>query len=37
MFTLSLDSILEKLHLIETKDKIRTSNIFDNLAAQLHQ
>lgn len=37
MFTLTLDSILEKLHLIETKDKIRTSNIFDDLAAQLHQ
>lgn len=37
MFTLTLDSILEKLHLIEAKDKIRASNIFDNLAAQLHQ
>lgn len=35
MFTLTLDSILEKLHLVEKSDISRTRNIFDELAKQL--
>lgn len=36
MFTLTLNSILERLHIIENTDKIRQKNIFDELAAQLN-
>ena len=35
-FTLTLDSILERLHLMENTDKIKQRNIFDDLAAQLN-
>lgn len=35
MFTLTLDSILEKLHIIDNTTKSKPRNIFDELAAQL--
>lgn len=35
MFTLTLDSIMERLHLIDKTDKTKTRNIFDELAAQI--
>lgn len=35
MFTLTLDSILEKLHIVDTTTKHKSRNIFDELAAQL--
>lgn len=35
MFTLTLGSILEKLHLVEKSDISRTRNVFDELAEQL--
>lgn len=35
MFTLTLDSILEKLHLSNNTTKSKSKNIFDELAAQL--
>lgn len=35
MFTLTLDSILERLHLIDDTTKSKARNIFDELAAQL--
>lgn len=35
MFTLTLDSIMERLHLIDKTDKTKTRNIFDELASQI--
>lgn len=35
MFTLTLDSIMEKLHIAENMDCNRTKNIFDELAAKM--
>lgn len=35
MFTLTLDSILEKLHLVDKTTKSKSRNIFDELATQL--
>lgn len=35
MFTLTLDSIMEKLHIAENMDCNRTRNIFDELAAKM--
>ena len=35
MFTLTLDSILEKLHIAEDTDCNMTRNIFDELAAKI--
>lgn len=35
MFTLTLDSIMERLYLIDKTDKTKTRNIFDELAAQI--
>lgn len=35
MFTLTLDSIMERLHLVENTDKHRPRNIFDELALRL--
>lgn len=35
MFTLTLDSIMERLHLIDKTDKTKARNIFDELAAQI--
>ena len=35
MFTLTLDSILERLHLIDKTDKTKTRNIYDELASQI--
>lgn len=35
MFTLTLDSIMERLHLVDKTDKTKTRNIFDELVAQI--
>ena len=35
MFTLTLNSIMERLHLIDKTDKTKTRNIFDELASQI--
>lgn len=35
MFTLTLDYIMERLHLVEKSDKTKHNNIFDKLASQL--
>lgn len=35
MFTLTLDSIMERLHLIDKTGKTKTRNIFDELASQI--
>lgn len=35
MFTITLDSIMERLHLIDKTDKTKTRNIFDELASQI--
>lgn len=35
MFTFTLDSIIERLHLIDKTDKTKTRNIFDELASQI--
>lgn len=37
MFSLTIDSIMEKLHLIDKSDKSKKRNIFDELAAQLNE
>ena len=37
MFTLTLDSIMERLHLIDKSDKSKTRNIFDELASKLEE
>ena len=35
MFTLTLDSIINRLHITADTDKIKTNNIFDELAAKI--
>lgn len=35
MFTLTLDSIMERLHLIDKTDNTKTRNIFDELASRI--
>ena len=35
MFTLTLDSIIEKLHIAENTDCNKSRNIFDELAAKI--
>lgn len=37
MFTLTLDSIMERLHLIDKSDKNKSRNIFDELASKLEE
>ena len=37
MFSLTLDSVMEKLHLIDKSDKSKTRNIFDELASKLEK
>ena len=37
IFSLTIDSIMEKLHLIDKSDKSKKRNIFDELAAQLNE
>ena len=37
MFSLTLDSIMERLHLIDKSDKSKTRNIFDELASKLEK
>lgn len=37
MFSLTIDSIMEKLHLIDKSDKSKKRNIFDELATQLNE
>lgn len=37
MFTLTLDSIMERLHLIDKSDKNKPRNIFDELASKLEE
>ena len=35
MFTLTLDSIINRLHITADTDKTKTNNIFDELAAKI--
>ena len=37
MFSLTLDSIIERLHLIDKSDKSKTRNVFDELASKLEK
>lgn len=37
MFTLTLDSIMEKLHIAEENDCSKSRNIFDELAAKIEK